>query len=289
MTYPQPWFIPGKGFFYLFTKYTNGRELYWRTSIDGINWIADEKLAGMGGHYQLSGMYGNKMVTVFNYHPGGNVDKRTNLYLLQSEDMGQSWQTIEGITVSTPVSTKQHAALVHDFEKENKLVYLNDLNFDKNGNPIVLVVISKHHQPGPQGDPREWMIFHWKNGKWNEQRVTASTHNYDMGSLYIEKENWTIIGPTEPGPQTFGTGGEMVVWESRNEGATWKKKHLQRIAQETIPTQEGHCMPTKTFMHFGQMEMPSNFPGLNCITATKKGMFSNFPTIWKTILKNPSH
>jgi hypothetical protein len=25
MTYPQPWWIPGKGFLYLFTKYTNGQ------------------------------------------------------------------------------------------------------------------------------------------------------------------------------------------------------------------------------------------------------------------------
>jgi hypothetical protein len=223
MTYPQPWFILGKGFFYLFTKYTNGRELYWRKSIDGMNWTADQQLAGMGGHYQLSGMNGNKLVTVFNYHPGGNVDKRTNLYLLQSEDLGKSWQTIEGKTVPTPVLTKQHAALVHDFEKENKLVYLNDLNFDKDGNPIVLAVISRHHEPGPKGDPREWFIFHWKNGRWNEHRVTSSSHNYDMGSLYVEGKHWTIIGPTSPGPQPYGTGGEMVVWESHNEGASWKK------------------------------------------------------------------
>ena len=223
MTYPQPWFIPGKGFLYLFTKYTNGRELYWRTSIDGMSWTTDQKLAGMGGHYQLSGLHDNKLVTVFNYHPGGNVDKRTNLYLLQSEDMGKSWQNIQGKTVPTPVLTKQHAALVHDFENENKLVYLNDLNFDKDGNPIVLAVISRHHQPGPQGDPREWFIFHWKNGQWNEHRVTSSTHNYDMGSLYVDGQLWTIIGPTTTGPQPYGTGGEMVVWESHNEGATWKK------------------------------------------------------------------
>lgn len=223
MTYPQPWFMPGKGFIYLFTKYTNGRELYWKTSQDGISWSSDQHLAGMGGHYQLSGMHGNKLVTVFNYHPGGNVDKRTNLYLLQSDDMGKSWQTIEGASVTTPLTKKHNPALAHDFEKESKLVYLNDLNFDKDGNPIVLAVISRHHQPGPQGDPREWIIFHWKNGKWNEHRVTVSSHNYDMGSLYVEGKNWTIIGPTAPGPQPYGTGGEMVVWESRNEGGTWKK------------------------------------------------------------------
>lgn len=38
MTYPQPWWINGKGFLYLFTKYTKGRELYWSTSKDGKTW-----------------------------------------------------------------------------------------------------------------------------------------------------------------------------------------------------------------------------------------------------------
>jgi hypothetical protein len=47
-----------------------------------------------------------------------------------------------------------------------------------------------------------------------------------MGSLYVEKKNWTIIGPTEPGPQSYGTGGEMAVWESNDEGLTWKKKQM---------------------------------------------------------------
>jgi hypothetical protein len=35
MTYPQPWWVRGEGFLYLFTKYTKGRELYWSTSPDG--------------------------------------------------------------------------------------------------------------------------------------------------------------------------------------------------------------------------------------------------------------
>jgi hypothetical protein len=80
MTYPQPWWVEGKGFLYLLTKYTKGRELYWTTSEDGEKWSEDHKLAGMGGHYQVSNMSGKKLVTVFNYHPGGNVDKRTNIY-----------------------------------------------------------------------------------------------------------------------------------------------------------------------------------------------------------------
>ena len=226
MTYPQPWPKQDGGFMYLFTKYTKGRELYWTTSQDGKSWQPEQKLAGMGGHYQVSARWKNKVVTVFNYHPGGNVDKRTNCYLLQTTDEGKTWTTIAGQKVATPLSEKQHASLVHDFEAAGKLVYLNDLNFDKNGNPVVLAVVSRHYQPGPAGDPREWVLMHWNNGRWNFKTVCTSTHNYDMGSLYIEGDHWRIIGPTEQGPQQYGTGGEMALWESRDAGKNWTKTRV---------------------------------------------------------------
>ena len=223
MTYPQPWWMKGTGFLYLFTKYTKGRELYWSTSPNGITWAPDQKLAGMGGHYQITNIRGNKLVSVFNYHPGGNVDKRTNIYLAQTEDLGHTWKTTDGKILPIPLSDIHSPALVHDYEAEGKLVYLNDLNFDLDGNPVILAVISNDYRPGPKGDLREWTILHWKNGLWNIHKVCASTHNYDMGSLYIEKDLWRIVGPTEPGPQKYGTGGEMALWESSDEGITWKK------------------------------------------------------------------
>ena len=46
MTYPQPWWIEGRGFLYLFTKYTGVRELYWNRSPDGRDWTEHRKLAG---------------------------------------------------------------------------------------------------------------------------------------------------------------------------------------------------------------------------------------------------
>lgn len=223
MTYPQPWWVNGDGFLCLFTKYTKGRELYWNTSKDGIKWSGDKKLAGMGGHYQVSDMTGNKLVTVFNYHPGGNVDKRTNIYAVQTDDMGSTWKTIDGKVINPPLSDPHNEALVRDYETEHKLVYINDLNFDKNGNPVILAIISRDFRPGPGGDPREWTIIHWKNGQWNFHKVCESTHNYDMGSLYIEKDCWKIIGPTETGPQKYGTGGEIAMWISVDEGQSWEK------------------------------------------------------------------
>jgi len=223
MTYPQPWWLEGKGFFYLLTKYTAGRELYWTTSSDGKVWKDDSKLAGIGGHYQVSNVYGNKVVSVFNYHPGGNVDKRTNIYAVETTDMGKTWQSIDGTRLDIPLSDPHNPALVHDYEAEGKLVYINDLNFDDEGNPVILAIISNNFRPGPSGDPREWYIIAWKDNQWNFRKVCESTHNYDMGSLYIGEKNWTIIGPTEPGPQKYGTGGEIALWESRDEGLTWEK------------------------------------------------------------------
>jgi hypothetical protein len=221
MTYPQPGYIPGKGFVHLFTKYTAGRELYWNMSADGRTWTEDKKLAGMGGHYQNAEYRDEWIYTSFNMHPDGNVDKRTNLYFVKSNDMGETWTTIEGTPVDTPMTDKHCAALVRDFESEGLNVYLKDMQFDAAGNPVILVVTAPHHMPGPQGDPRTWTIAHWTDEAWKFHDITESTHNYDMGQLWIEDELWRVLAPTAMGPQRWGAGGEVVLWESTDEGATW--------------------------------------------------------------------
>lgn len=223
MTYPQPWRQAGKGFLFLFTKYTKGRELYWSSSTDGKSWMPDQKLAGMGGHYQVSNYNGKKLVSVFNFHPGGDVDKRTNMYLLQTEDDGKTWTTVAGEKISPPLVNPHNPALIKDYQAEGKLVYINDLGFDTAGNPVILAVVSSRFKPGPDPASKVWTLVHWRDGKWNFSKVCESTHNYDMGSLYITKGKWTIIGPTEAGPQKWGTGGEMALWQSSDEGINWHK------------------------------------------------------------------
>ena len=53
--------------------------------------------------------------------------------------------------------------------------------------------------------------------------MTTSGNNYDHGSLYVEADGtWRVIAPTEPGPQPFNPGGEIVMWTSSDEGITWK-------------------------------------------------------------------
>lgn len=224
-TYPQPWRLDKHGFVFLFTKYTGVRELYWSVSdANGGNWTEDRKLAGMGGHYQVSNEKDGRVITAFNMHPKGNVDERTNLYFVQTDDRGRTWRTASGEVVETPLINPACSALVRDYRSEKRLVYMKDVGFDAKGSPVILYVTSASHQPGPAGAPRTWTIAHWSGTAWNFREVTASTHNYDMGSLYIEADGvWRIIAPTEKGPQEYGSGGEIAVWLSRDEGRTWKK------------------------------------------------------------------
>jgi hypothetical protein len=104
-----------------------------------------------------------------------------------------------------------------------KNVYLKDMNFDQQGNAVALVVVSNGHKPGPDNGLRYWHTIRWNGSQWENREAFTSDHNYDMGSLYIEGNRWWIIAPTDPGPQPWGVGGEMVIWESSDKGETWNK------------------------------------------------------------------
>jgi hypothetical protein len=243
-TYPQIWpGMDGTGFFVLFTKYRQGtqygpaRELFWKTSADGRTWSEDHALAGFGGHYQTSGCWQRdgvtKYATFFNYHPESHVDRRTNVYYAQTVDGGKTWTTADGEPLTLPLKDRDNDALVLDLQVEGRFMYSCDLNFDSRGNPILLCIVSRAGEPGPKGDPREWTVFHWTEGKWVKHVVTHSDHNYDMGSLYVTGAEWRIIGPTGTAPQKWGTGGEMESWTSRDEGKTWTKERAVTANSET--------------------------------------------------------
>ncbi len=228
--YPQVWRGTDGGFLFLFSKYFSypeypkgaSRELFWATSPDGRIWSEEGNLASFLGHYQASGILGDKVVTFFNWHPEADVDRRTNLYYAQTVDGGKTWTKADGTRLELPLTSPDNAALVIDYQSRGKCMYTCDVNFDRAGNPVLLYVVSDKGEPGPNGGIREWIILHWIGDRWEERVVTTSGHNYDMGSLYIDATEWRIIGPTQDGPQKFGTGGEMAVWVSRDEGRTWE-------------------------------------------------------------------
>lgn len=229
-SYGQPWFIPGQGFIFLHTRYRQGiRELFWMTSADGMAWEDPRLLASFFGHYQVTWRCGGRLGSMFNCHPGG-LDRRTNLYYVETPDMGRTWTNAAGQTLQIPLTDIANPALVYDYLSEGLLVYLKDLQFDADGRPVLLYLTSRGHQPVPENGPRIWRTARWDGARWIIRRVTTSDHNYDHGSLYIEKDGtWRIIAPTEPGPRPWDTGGEMVMWTSRDQGLTWKReKQLTR-------------------------------------------------------------
>lgn len=242
MTYPQPLSIEGQGYFHFFTKYTGVRELYFETSTDGKTWTEDVKLAGIknptyskSGHYQVSNHSGTRIFSFFNWHPDGNVDKRTNIYYVQTVDFGKTFRSANGTRLTLPLEDIASPALVMEYESQKKNVYLCDAIADDEGNPVCLYVTSDGHEPGPQNGVREWRVLFRNQGKWIDRRVTDSDHNYDMGSLFIQGKTWRLIAPTDHGPQVYGSGGEIVIWESTDSGFTWKRKK-----QVTTLSQRNH-------------------------------------------------
>ncbi len=228
-TYSHIWHMQGEGFIHLLTLYTAGRELYWEKSADGSDWTKEpatdlQKLAGFGGHYQVTRLdeHNKRIGSAFNYHPDGNVDRRTNIYYFETRDSGETWTTIDGLELSLPLDNRDNPALVMDYEEMGRNAYITKLLFDDYGNPVILVVTSGGYMPGPENDPRRWEIVRWTGQEWVTNEITTSDHNYDMGSLYIDGDRWTLIGPALKGPQPYHTGGEVGLWLSTDGGETWE-------------------------------------------------------------------
>jgi hypothetical protein len=223
-SYSQPWYLPGQGFLFLHTRYKSGRGLNWMTSADGRLWSEPHPLAHIDmGDYQISARDGGRVATVFDYHPTPlGLNGRTNFYYLETRDFGKTWMTVDGTPVALPLTEIQNPALVRDYKAEKLLVYFKDLQFDT-GNPVVLYLTSKGFESGPANDPRTWYTSRWTGKEWETRTITTSDHNYDYASLYIEEGRWRVLGAMEGGPQAYGTGGEVVLWESPDRGATWAK------------------------------------------------------------------
>ena len=228
-SYFQVYFIKGKGFIALFTKYNkaSNRVIGYNTSADGIHWNEWKVLAHIeDGHYQISAESDGKIGVAFDYHPKGKgLNYRTNLHYLETSDFGNTWQNGDGQTAQLPVTETKNIALVKDYAIEKLNCYLLDITFDKKNKPVILVISSKGYQAGPMNNPREWTVFRYQKKQWNNHIATTSDNNYDMGSIYVESNKvLKIIGPSIDGPQAYNPGGEVAMWESNDGGETWKNK-----------------------------------------------------------------
>lgn len=253
MAYPQIMYSPEKGFFFFFTRYDGTRQLFYQSSTDGRTWTDYRQLASIkngsetkSGHYQISNICGNKLCTAFNRHRNGDVDTRTSVYFVQSEDWGQTWTTVDGKPVDVPVTKRDANCRVIDYESQGKNCYIKDLNFDTQGNPVIIYVISDNHKTGPEGGVREWFSLYWTGSEWRNTKVTESTHCYDSGSIWVNGDVWTIIAPTTPmpegDPRYWGAGGEVVEWTSMDKGVSWT-----RTKQWTSNSERNHTYVRRPF------------------------------------------
>ncbi|MFK8114374.1 MAG: BNR-4 repeat-containing protein [Rubripirellula sp.] len=226
-SYLQAWHSKDNEFQVFFTRYgyPAKRTICFMNSRDGVAWSEWQRIAAIEeGHYQISGIGKSKIGSFFNFHPKGKgLNWRTNLYYVESPDGGRSWQTVDKKTLTLPLTTKENSALIYDYQTEGLNVYLKDLRFDEHDRPVLLYITSKGYQSGPGNDPRTWTIARWTGDDWIRSEVTTSDNNYDFGELWmITPNDWRIIGPTETGPQVYNPGGEIAMWTSQDQGATWK-------------------------------------------------------------------
>ncbi len=227
-SYMQAWYKPDIGFLSFFTRYGDPakRTIGFMSSRDGTRWSRWQRIAAIDdGHYQVSGSGTSKAGSMFNYHPNGKgLNWRTNLYWVETADHGVTWQAVDGRELSLPLKEVQNAALVRDYEAEGLNVYLKDVRFDEVDRPVLLYITSQGYESGPMNDPRTWTIARWTGERWLIHPITTSDNNYDFGELWmIAADDWRVIGPTESGPQPYNPGGEVAMWTSRDQGATWNK------------------------------------------------------------------
>jgi hypothetical protein len=144
---------------------------------------------------------------------------------MQTLDGGKTWQTASGESLKLPLTEAHNPALVHDYQADKLLVYTKDMKFDPKGFPVLLYSTSRGFEPGPENGDRMQKVARWNGSKWDIHDITKTDHNYDSASISFDEDGaWRVIAATEPGPQPYGTGGELVVWTSGDEGATWRKE-----------------------------------------------------------------
>lgn len=227
-SYTQPWYFDGDGFVFLHTRYSQSRRaLYSMSSADGRKWSEPRELAlALKGHYQISwpDTARRRLATAFDIHPEPlGLNQRTNIYYMETRDGGRTWINVQGKQVELPIRSEHNAALVRDYHAEGLLVYLKDLHFDSEGHPLIAYLTSKGYEPGPEFGPRVLRTARWTGAEWRYSTIGNTDHNYDHGSLFLEGTTWRFIGPTGAGPQPFGTGGEIELWESHDDARTWRR------------------------------------------------------------------
>ena len=148
--YPQPHTNENGNGVLLYTSYEIGRTLMTRKITNNEISAGENILFRIGkGHYQVSASSKNKIGTALNYHPRpGGSDARTNLYYIETDFQASVWKNIHGDILNVPLKQVKNKSLVKDYEQDGYLVYIMDLVFDSDNNPVILYNLSNNYSPG---------------------------------------------------------------------------------------------------------------------------------------------
>lgn len=224
--YPQPHINEDGNGLLFYTSYETGRTLMFRSIQDNVIDKEEHILSFISkGHYQVSTSNNNKIGTALNYHPRpGGADARTNLYYLELDLKENIWRNIQNETLTLPLHSANNKTLIKDYENEGYLVYIMDIVFDKNENPVILYNISDSYLPDKTVTVRFLKVAYFKDDSWNFKTISETDHNYNMGTIYVNEDSWKIAVPTKAGPQKGSPGGEIELWVSKNEGSSWNSE-----------------------------------------------------------------
>ena len=232
-SYPQPFFFPGMGFLFVHTRYLSvpGERRRRRTiglstsDATASNWSGPSTLAYFNdGHYQRSWPFGTRKLGVaFDQHPKGKgLNWRTDVFYMETDDFGRTWRNAAGESLSMPLDRRDNPALALSYADKSRNVYVKGVKFDGRGRPVVLSTVSRGYRAGPADGPREWKLAKWTGSEWREiDTGIRSDNNYDFAELYVDGDDWRIIGASAVGPQPYNPGGEIVAWTSHDAGETW--------------------------------------------------------------------
>ena len=59
-------------------------------------------------------------------------------YLYKTNDFGETWTTVDGHPLTLPLELEDNPARVFEYSAHDRLQYTIDLNWDHNGNPVLL-------------------------------------------------------------------------------------------------------------------------------------------------------
>jgi len=150
-SWPQPWYLEGRGFVLFYTVYDDSiNRLCAISSKDGMSWSEPTVLAAIeAGHSQVSWRFKDKVGTAFEYFPRKRrsmlVPISTTWRPATSPDMGEC----KGEKLDLPLTTVDNKAMVQDYAASGRLIFVKDVTFDTRGNPIILYMATKSHRLGP--------------------------------------------------------------------------------------------------------------------------------------------